>query len=280
MLLLYDAHNAELRHKAALLPESSERAGLLRTVGDVEAQACTEAALVSVPDGRDADALVEDYGVPRHRVVVAPHGVDTCSVRFTSGPARRGRRDRWLRAVPEMHGGGEGEGAIAVFIGSDHRPNVEACARIVELAHRMPDTTFVVAGGVGESFGWTALPANLLVAGWVSETVKFGLLAAATVALNPMQSGYGSNVKVPDYLAAGVPVLTTPFGARGFSLVDGVHALIREVDGFEPAIVDLRDDPLRADAMAAAGRRLVEDRYSWPAVTGEWRKRIGELLGG
>ena len=276
--ILYDAHNAELRHKGALLPESSERAKLLQTVREVEAQACDEAVLVSVPDGRDADALAEDYSVPRDRIVVMPQGADTDGVRFTGGRARRERRGRWLAAIPEMHGGGDG--GIAVFIGSNHRPNVEACAWIVETAPRMPDTTFVVAGGVGESFGWTAVPSNLLVAGWVSDTVKCGLLAAATVALNPMQSGYGSNVKVPDYLAAGVPVVTTPFGARGFALTDGVHAEIRELDALEPAIAGLRDDPVRADAMAAAGRRLVEETYSWPAVTGEWRRRVAGLLGG
>ena len=35
------------------------------------------------------------------------------------------------------------------------------------------------------------------------------------VALNPMFSGSGSNLKMLDYTASGVPVLTTPFGNRG-----------------------------------------------------------------
>jgi hypothetical protein len=35
------------------------------------------------------------------------------------------------------------------------------------------------------------------------------------VGLNPVMSGGGSNVKLPTYLAAGLAVLSTPFGLRG-----------------------------------------------------------------
>jgi len=41
------------------------------------------------------------------------------------------------------------------------------------------------------------------------------LLAAADAGLNPVLSGGGSNVKLPTYLAAGLAVLSTPFGLRG-----------------------------------------------------------------
>ncbi len=53
----------------------------------------------------------------------------------------------------------------------------------------------------------------MIVTGPVKET--FPYFAAADVALNPIQTGSGSNVKIFEYLAARLPVISTLFGARG-----------------------------------------------------------------
>jgi glycosyltransferase involved in cell wall biosynthesis len=61
------------------------------------------------------------------------------------------------------------------------------------------------------------------------------LLAAADVAVNPVESGSGSNVKLAEYLAAGVPVVTTPVGLRGY---EGFAHLVTvaELDDFVDAV--------------------------------------------
>ncbi len=46
---------------------------------------------------------------------------------------------------------------------------------------------------------------------------------AASVAVNPMVSGSGTNLKIVEYLAAGVPVVSTPFGMRGLDLRPDEH---------------------------------------------------------
>ena len=38
------------------------------------------------------------------------------------------------------------------------------------------------------------------------------------IGLNPMASGGGSSLKLPDYMANGLPSLNTPIGARGFPI--------------------------------------------------------------
>ena len=40
--------------------------------------------------------------------------------------------------------------------------------------------------------------------------------AAADIGVNPVRTGSGSNLKIAEYLAAGLPVVTTPVGMRGF----------------------------------------------------------------
>jgi glycosyltransferase involved in cell wall biosynthesis len=49
----------------------------------------------------------------------------------------------------------------------------------------------------------------------VSEAEKAAWLARATVGLNPILTGSGTNLKMAEYAAWGLPVLSTAFGARG-----------------------------------------------------------------
>jgi len=100
----------------------------------------------------------------------------------------------------------------------------------------------------------------------VSDDAKTLLLQATDVALNPMFSGSGTNLKMLEYLAAGVPVVATPVGARGLDVVGGEHAIVSAVDAFPDGIARiLRDAELRA-RLREQGRRLVEQRYDWVTI--------------
>jgi glycosyltransferase involved in cell wall biosynthesis len=69
-----------------------------------------------------------------------------------------------------------------------------------------------------------------------------------------------------EYLAAGLPIVTTPVGARGLDVVSGQDALVAPIEGFTAAIERLlADDALRA-TLRARGRRLAEERYDWHAI--------------
>jgi hypothetical protein len=48
------------------------------------------------------------------------------------------------------------------------------------------------------------------------------MLHAADTGLNPVAAGGGSNVKVPAYLAAGLAVVSTPFGMRGYGALESL----------------------------------------------------------
>jgi glycosyltransferase involved in cell wall biosynthesis len=86
------------------------------------------------------------------------------------------------------------------------------------------------------------------------------LLAAADVAVNPIGSGSGSNVKLAEYLAAGLPVVTTPVGLRGYEAF--AHLVtVAGLDGFVGAvqaqhrIVDRRPEVAEL-SWSALGQRL------------------------
>jgi glycosyltransferase involved in cell wall biosynthesis len=78
--------------------------------------------------------------------------------------------------------------------------------------------------------------------------------AAADAALNPMSSGAGTNVKMCEFIAMRLPIVSTPFGARGLAFEDGKSGFLFEKDGLAPVLSKVRrlfdQDPLRLKEMA------------------------------
>jgi glycosyltransferase involved in cell wall biosynthesis len=88
-------------------------------------------------------------------------------------------------------------------------------------------------------------------------------IAAADVAVAPMLSGSGTNLKILEYLATGLPVVTTPIGAEGLPLTDGETALVTEPEDVAAETCRLlRDGDLR-ERLGANGRELAVSEFSW-----------------
>ena len=90
-----------------------------------------------------------------------------------------------------------------------------------QLAPANPEVTFVIVGGASERAiveGYASLvPANVRLLGAVSDAARNEAYAAADIAINPMFTGSGTNIKMLDFLAAGLPTISTLHGARGIS---------------------------------------------------------------
>jgi len=248
--LVYEAQNVEAHLKAALGPE------LARVARDSEAEVCAAARLVLACSADDAAELSRLYGLAPGRVHVAPNGVDAAALVPTDAAERAAKR----------HALGLEGTRIAVLVGSQHPPNVEAAEAAVALAGQMPDVTFLLAGSQCSPLAGRPRPRNVALMGTLDRATLAAVLGVADVALNPMRTGSGSNVKMAGYLAVGLPVVTTPVGARGYDLVDGEHALICPLDDFPRRVRALLDDPALAARVARNGRRLVEARYDWQVV--------------
>ena len=249
--LVYEAHNVEAALKAQTLPTE-----LARVARELEAEACAAARLVVACSAEDAADLVRLYGVDPGRVHVAPNGVDTAAVT----PVDRATWAASRRAL------GIHDTRIALFVGSRHPPNVEAAEVIVGLAESLADVTFLLVGNHCEVLAGRPRPRNVALMGRVDEATLSAVLGVADVALNPMRTGSGTNVKIATYLAAGVPVVTTPLGARGYALVDGQHAVVCAPEEFGGRLGALLADDAQATRLRIEGRRLAESAYDWGAV--------------
>jgi sugar transferase (PEP-CTERM/EpsH1 system associated) len=90
------------------------------------------------------------------------------------------------------------------------------------------------------------------------------VLRAARVAVAPLRSGSGQQSKVLEALACGTPVVASPLALAGVAAVAGRDLLVAEdAAGTADAVLKLLVYNELCERLAAAGRHLVEEVYTW-----------------
>jgi glycosyltransferase involved in cell wall biosynthesis len=132
---------------------------------------------------------------------------------------------------------------LVIFSGSGFGPNVEAlaalrafCSSNQEFLTRERLRLLVVGSVAPEPFQEGAL----MAAGRVPEIAPY--FAAADAGLNPITRGSGANVKLFEYLAARLPVLSTAFGVRGTQLQPDVDFIQFDWPGLQAALASFARD--------------------------------------
>lgn len=262
-LTVYSSQNFEYRLKAPILSQSASGRQLLADTRRAEAAAVRNSRVFFATSGPEGDDLCEFYRRDNTRYCVAANGVDTDAVQPVTEKVR-------ARAREAMHVSDTQN--VYLFVGAWHPPNLEAlCFISQQLAPRFPDDLFLVVGSVSDHYRQQigdpgALPDNMLLTGEVTETEKNRALAAADIALNPVISGSGTNLKILEYAAAGIPTLTTPVGIRGLALSADRDVMVAESDRFADALETLRDHPETRQRLAHAARATVVSQYDWKSI--------------
>ncbi len=264
--IVYDSQNVEGFLRAQLLDEnSSVEAELLRCVVDDELRLCQRADLVLTCSQEDASRFNRLYRIHANKLRVVPNGV-MAFAHPRPMPADRMNAKRRLDIAQWS--------LVAIFIGSAYEPNVEAAQFIVDqLAPESTDTLFVIAGGVGKRVA--SVHKNVHITGPIEEAEKVQWLTAADVAVNPMFSGSGTNIKMFDFMAFGLPIIATEIGARGITKNSGdaVEITAPQAAPFIKNINQLKD-PRKRESRGEKARICVEQYYSWERIS----KFTGQLL--
>lgn len=253
----YEAHNVEFELKKGILPDNSGGRELLELTRKVEKECCQVSSLIVACSPEEAKLMSEIYNVDLNKFVFAPNGGDLESVSYVPLTQRLLKKEKL----------GFSQNFLAVFAGSGHPPNVDAVRCMFEMARQLPDVKFLTLGSVGLGAEPHLAPPNVSAMGFVDDETKNAILGIADVALNPMLSGGGTNLKMLDYLAAGIPVISTPTGSRGLGLEHQQHCIIAEIEQFAEAIARLRDENITIKSIRVENaRQYVEQKFDWAVI--------------
>ncbi|TKJ09916.1 glycosyltransferase [Halomonas sp. 15WGF] len=264
----YEAHNVETDLKRAILasPLAQQDPQALKAMAEVEhaeQRACQASQQVLACAEGDLATFRHRYQLPADKGCVIPNCADLSALPFIDMATRQQWQARLQQHRP-----------VALFLGSWHGPNLEAAEFICRtLAPACPQVVFYLAGSLCDHPDFRHLPPNNVRAlGRVSNSELAVLLASVDVALNPMFSGSGSNLKMLDYTASGVPVLTTPFGNRGLDF-NAQQVWVAEKAEWPAALKELLATPTaQRQARVASARTRTEQQFAWAGAV----KRIAD----
>jgi glycosyltransferase involved in cell wall biosynthesis len=174
--------------------------------------------------------------------------------------------------------------ASLVFTGSmDWYPNEDAIlyfidAILPQLRREVPGLSLAVVGrDPTDRLRAACAAAEVQVTGTVADVRPH--VAEAAIYVVPLRIGGGTRLKIFEALAMGKAVVSTRVGAEGLPIVSGQHFLQADSPAdFAQAVVALLKDPDRRHALGLAGRRLVEERYSWTQVTRQFEGHCEEVV--
>lgn len=226
-----------------------------------EAWACARAEVTVAVSEADRATLAAN--APTARIRAIPTGVDT-SYFTPNGTSEAPTR--------------------LVFTGSmDWYPNEDAIVHFIDtilptIRREIPGVSLAVVGrNPTDRVRAAGAAAGVHVTGTVADVRPY--MAEATVYVVPVRVGGGTRLKIFEALAMGKAVVATTVGAEGLPVVPGEHFLRADsAADFAQSVVTLLKDPSRRHALGVAGRRLVEERYSWPQVARDFERHCEELV--
>ncbi|MEI9813675.1 MAG: glycosyltransferase [Acidobacteriota bacterium] len=166
-----------------------------------------------------------------------------------------------------------------VFTGSlKFSPNHDAVSWFVEeifplVQSKVPEVQLTVTGDTGNVAKREA--PGVIYSGRVDDVRT--VMAASAVSVVPIRQGGGTRLKILEALAMGTPLVTTSKGVEGIEARHGEHVLIADTAAaFAEATVRLLRDPVYAQQLADAGRRLVQSAYDSGSVLPSFLRLLEE----
>ena len=155
------------------------------------------------------------------------------------------------------------------FLGRmDYFPNCDAmirfCSEVLPaLRQRRPDLELLIVGAnPTRAVRQLARRAGVVVTGSVPDVRPYAHRAALSIA--PLGIARGTQNKILESLAMGIPVVSSPLAARGVDAVPGEHLVTAgEPREWIEAIVRLLEHPAERRRLAAAGRARMQSHHRW-----------------
>jgi len=258
-LVIYDSHNVESFLRYIILDDSGNKGTeLVKEVVKIEYELCHFADFIFACSHEDRELFNKLYKVAFEKIRIAPNGVFTSHIKPFNAHEKSEMKKKLNLSKSKT----------AIFMGSNYEPNIEGAVFICDkLAPSLPEINFIIAGSVGEGIEGRDYPHNVFVTGFLSDEKLKSYLSCSDFAINPMFSGSGTNIKMFDFMAAGLPIISTPTGARGIDEGPLTSFIVCEKEEFASCINKLLNNDELYLSLSRGARKLGEEKYSWERIS-------------
>jgi glycosyltransferase involved in cell wall biosynthesis len=257
--LWYRANNVEYDYKSVTWEKSGYRKNLLQDVYDIENDCVHKCEKILTVSQLEKDRFIQLYNISecdRDKFVNIRSGYDMGAENAVFPEFRQQIDDQY-----EFSG---------LFIASSTPNTIVAANSCIKIAQECSNIKIILVGTVCKNYGDIELPKNVLLAGVVSDEEKEYYLKNCDFALNLMEFGAGINVKMFEYFAFGIPVISTVYGARGIDITDGVDCIITEKDSYVRDIKLFCNKTMQEkNDISKNALKLMRSKYDWRNLSRE-----------
>lgn len=232
-----------VRNLAKGLGASEERLFEIKNVENEVGKAVDH--LICLSD-QDKPYLMEYLNLNPHKISVVPSGVD-CEEIQCRGSNIQARN--------------------IIFLGNLYfRPNEDAVRAIKEYMYpklRNHGFKFMIGGDCPDEIKKELSDDRFTFTGTVPDLND--LFRDATFALAPISEGTGMRIKLLNYLAAGIPVITTSTAAKGFPQKD-VLVIEDDFTKYPDIILNLFGNKEALQKLSNSGSTVIKEHYDWNEI--------------
>ena len=159
-----------------------------------------------------------------------------------------------------------------LFTGNmDYAPNVDGVIYFVEeilpsIITKHPSVQFVIAGQRPVKQVLELASANIRVTGFIEDLAAE--YNSASVVVAPLRFGAGTQNKVLEAMASGIPVVCSEIGFGGLGIKSGEGAIKRtNATEFAQAVIELLDSQELRIEVGKKGKKVILDNFDWDSIS-------------
>ncbi len=160
---------------------------------------------------------------------------------------------------------------IILFTGNmNYAPNVDAVIYFAReifpiILKKNPNIRFVIAGQSPLKSVLELANENIEVTGFIKDLSTVYKKAAVVVA--PLRFGAGTQNKVLEAMAMGVPVVSRNIGFNGLNIKNGEGVFLElETDGFANKVIKLLQDEELRKITGQKGKQIIKEQFDWDVI--------------
>ncbi len=158
-----------------------------------------------------------------------------------------------------------------LFTGNmDYAPNVDAVGyfteEILPIVHqRFPEVKFVIAGQRPVQKVLELASDKVIVTGFIKDLAE--VYNNASVVVAPLRFGAGTQNKVLEAMAMGVPVVCSNIGFEGLGIKSGEGAIMQtDKVLFASSVCELLESETMRNNVGDAGRKVIRQKFDWKVI--------------